>query len=103
MKNLKTIRLLIAFLLFAGITLSLSPVLSSPTKPKAQTPPTEVVSQFEADTPLCYMRSANGEILDLSNLCNDEAPSTEIIPVTRNNEPYDSAKISQFDRELYGD
>lgn len=103
MKKLKTIRLVIAFLLFFALTLSLSPVLSAPSNPKAQAPQPEKVVSLDADTPLCYMQTANGEVLDLSNLCNNEQ-QTEFTPVARRDTgPYDSARINQFDRELYGD
>lgn len=104
--KIKTIRLAIAFFLFLALTLSLSPVLSAPTQPKAQPPQPEIVSQLESDTPLCYMRNANGEVLDLTNLCNDEGqPATlSTLPVARrDNSPYNSERINQFDRELYGD
>lgn len=75
------------------------PVLSLPVVQPSQGK--EVAS--EVNVPVCYMQTADGNILDLSSLCDKQKIAT--IRLRRPAAPrvYNPALIKKFDDELYGE
>ncbi|MES1024473.1 hypothetical protein ABN584_16410 [Gloeocapsa sp. BRSZ] len=76
-------------------------VFALPLSQKTPSSTTEKKISFEVDAPLCYMRTATGSILDLSNLCEAKLRNTTLAPVRRTNNVYDPTKTRNFDRQLY--
>lgn len=78
-------------------------VLAAPVEKKPQAKvviPEEL--QFGAEVPLCYIRTADGRALDLTNLCKERPETTNISAVPPTQPAYDNSAIKKFDDELYG-
>lgn len=56
----------------------------------------------DADVPICYMKTSDGSILNLSSLCKQEHTNSS----TRSNQtffnPYKDSQMKKSDDELYG-
>ncbi len=78
-------------------------VFALPLSQKIPSSTIEKKISFEVDAHLCYMRTATGNILDLSNLCETKIRNTTLAPVRRTNNVYDPTKTRNFDRQLYGE
>ena len=61
----------------------------------------EVVSS-EVDVPICYMKTVDGRILDLSRFCEKKPGASSIRSVPPSPSPYNNSSIKKFDDELYG-
>ncbi|MDZ4873355.1 MAG: hypothetical protein CLLPBCKN_002751 [Chroococcidiopsis cubana SAG 39.79] len=82
-----------AFITRASFTLA----KSSPQK----TPSVEVIN-FKVDVPTCYMETAKGTVLNLSNLCKQPYTNSDTRSNLSSPRPYNSSLIKKFDDELYG-
>lgn len=95
---MKSCRIIILSLMITSLTkaaLAL-PVQNSYSSTKQQVEPF-------IDTPICYMRTANGGILDLSSLCEAKPGTTVRIPSRQAMNVYNYTRTNKFDRELYGE
>lgn len=66
-----------------------------------ETQPSEV-AKSEVDVPICYMQTANGRILSLSRLCEQQPVDSGIRSALPSPSPYNASAIEKFDDELYG-
>lgn len=92
---------LLAFLsiLFTAFVTRASFILA---KPSPQKPPALEVIKFKVDVPTCYMETAKGTVLNLSNLCQQPSTNSDTRSNSSSLKPYDSSLIKKFDDELYG-
>lgn len=60
------------------------------------------VQQFGAEVPICFMRTADGKLLDLTSLCKEQ-PGSNLSGVSPAPRPYNASAIKEFDDELYGE
>lgn len=83
--------------LIAETTLSLPP-------PPPENQSVEAIQealQVGAEVPICYMRTADGKVLDLTSLCKEQPGNLSAVsPAPR---PYNASAIKKFDDELYGE
>lgn len=65
------------------------------------------LAQFGNEVPLCYIQTSDGKVLDLTNLCKEQAQSgisASNVNVARPApSPYNNSAIKKFDDELYGE
>lgn len=61
------------------------------------------VAKSEANVPLCYMKTADGRILDLSSFCDKQAGDSGLQAARPAPTPYNNSAIKKFDNELYGE
>ncbi len=96
MKSFQSILILLTIMAFSETVLAL---------PETQNTYSSAIDKKESivDTPICYMRTANGSVLDLSKLCEAKSENTGRIPVRRTINVYNYTRTNKFDRELYGD
>ncbi len=94
----------IAVLTVALTAVTSKAILAAPVEKKPQAK--EVIPeelQFGAEVPLCYIRTADGRALDLTNLCKERPEAANISAVPSTPQPtYDNSAIKKFDDELYG-
>ena len=79
--------------------------LSLPAPPPQENQSVEAIQevpQVGAEVPLCYMRTAEGKVLDLTSLCKEQ-PGSNLSAVRPAPRPYNASAIKKFDDELYGE
>lgn len=73
--------------------------------PNKETQSVEVrqeAKQSGTDVPLCFMQTADGNVLDLTNLCKEQ-PGSNLSASRPNPRPYNTSAIKKFDDDLYGE
>lgn len=70
--------------------------------PSPQTTQSLEVIKSKVDVPTCYMETANGTVLNLSNLCQQLSTNSDTRSNLPSPSPYNSSLIKKFDDELYG-
>lgn len=84
-------------LMVAKVTLS-NPVLDNP-------PQGSININMNIDDPVCYIETADGTVLDLSNLCGKEQPSPPTTTARTYPQPpqvYNIKNLKNFDDSWYG-
>lgn len=60
------------------------------------------VKQSGTDVPLCFMQTADGNVLDLTSLCKEQ-PGSNLSASRPTPRLYNTSAIKKFDDDLYGE
>lgn len=92
---------LITLLLLILIVFIAQASFSLPLPSIEKTQSSEVI-ESKVNIPMCYMETADGVILDLSNLCRQQFTDLDTRSTPPSPSLYNNSMINKFDDELYG-